>query len=69
MTRIQFLTIAYFSVLWSTGRVLAAEPAVDLSGYRADSGVTVEHNDGRLRISWELDRESRRESAGTWCWI
>jgi hypothetical protein len=42
-------------VLWapgSPGMFLADGPSVDLSGYRASSGVTVEHVENELRISW-----------------
>jgi hypothetical protein len=32
-----------------------AEPTVDLSGYRPESGVSVEHRDGQLRLTWDLE--------------
>ncbi|MFI5458154.1 MAG: hypothetical protein ACHRXM_22185 [Isosphaerales bacterium] len=64
MTRIRFLTIALLWSLCCSGRLLAADPTVDLSGYRADSGVTVQHEDGRLRLSWPLERATRREDRG-----
>jgi hypothetical protein len=39
--------------LSSPGRLPAAEPSVDLSGYRADSGVSVRHIGSELRVSWQ----------------
>src|SRR5579885_2923521 len=42
-------------VSWSlgiAGRVQSAEPTVDLSGYRAESGVTVQQVGSELQISW-----------------
>src|SRR5947209_5037658 len=38
----------------STGLLRAAEPSVDLSGYRADSGVAVQKDGSDLRISWRF---------------
>jgi hypothetical protein len=34
------------------GMLRAAEPTVDLSGYRADSGITVHQAGSELRVSW-----------------
>jgi hypothetical protein len=36
----------------STGIVQAAEPTVDLSGYRADSGITVQQVGSELQAAW-----------------
>jgi hypothetical protein len=47
--------IGLFLVLGSCRSSRAEAPKVDLSGYRVDSGVTVGHSDGRLRVSWALD--------------
>jgi hypothetical protein len=33
-------------------RVCAAEPTVDLSGYRADNGISVQHAGSELQVSW-----------------
>jgi hypothetical protein len=64
MTRLRLLTIAMLSVPSCSGRVIAADPPVDLSGYRPDSGIAVEHVDGRLRISWPLDRPEHDADRG-----
>jgi len=50
------MTIASLFVLMGIApRVPAAEPVVDLSGYRADSGVTVRHEGGGLLVSWPME--------------
>ncbi len=61
MTRVCPRMVA-IAILVVSGGSLAARadtPVVDLSGYRADSGVTVEQKDGRLRVSWAVERPSR----------
>ena len=56
------LAILFVSVASLVARAEALD--VDLSGYRADSGVTVQHRDGRLRVSWELERRRDLENRG-----
>ncbi len=44
-----------WSILWALGApafVDAAEPVVDLSGYRPSSGVSLEREGDELRLSW-----------------
>ncbi len=57
MTRhVRTMTIASVVMLMGLApRLPAAEPAVDLSGYRADSGVTARHERGVLRVSWPME--------------
>jgi hypothetical protein len=55
------------AVLWLQGGVsgvCAEVPAIDLSGYRAESGVSVQHKDARLHIAWELERPSHPSVRG-----
>ena len=61
MTRVCPRTVAIAFLVVSGGSLAARAdtPVVDLSGYRADSGVTVEQKDGRLRVSWAVERPSR----------
>ncbi len=40
----------------------AAEPTVDLSGYRADSGVNVRRVDTELRLQWSWVGDGRPET-------
>jgi hypothetical protein len=52
--------IPTMALLWMVGilRPLAAqEPSVDLAGYRADCGVTVQWEDDRLALSWPMGGE------------
>jgi hypothetical protein len=64
MTGIRVLTVAALSALYSNGLVLAEDPTVDLSGYRPDCAVAVEHRDGRLSVAWELERPERDTDRG-----
>src|SRR5690349_2040099 len=48
------------ALVWTFGtlpRLLAAEPSVDLAGYRADCGVTVRWEDDRLSLAWPMGGE------------
>ena len=57
MTRLypRTMTLALLFVMGLAPRVPAAELVVDLSGYRADSGVTVRHEGGELLVSWPME--------------
>ncbi len=66
MIPLQLRTTSVVLVLMAatTPTLSAVEPTVDLSGYRPDSGVSIEHQDGQLRISWPLGPASRSEARG-----
>ena len=53
---------------WLVDLSAAEEPTVDLSAYRADSGITVSQTGSQLRVSWPLEDENRparsRSAAG-----
>lgn len=57
MSRLQIgtMTIAWVFMVGLGSQLSAAEPTVDLSGYRADCGVTVRNEVGELVVSWPME--------------
>ena len=62
--RLRTTAVVLLSMVATTPKLSAAEPTVDLSGYRAETGVAVVHQDGQLRVSWPLERVPRSEARG-----
>ena len=53
--RLRTIALPLLSMVAIVRSLSAVEPTVDLSGYRAESGVSVEHKDGQLRVTWLLE--------------
>ncbi len=62
--RLRTTAATLFLMVATTLRLFAAEPTVDLSRYRAESGVSIEHQNGQLRVSWPLEPAPRHEVHG-----
>jgi hypothetical protein len=62
--RFRPIAVALVLIVATTRNAFAAEPTVDFSAYRPDCGVSVEHRDGQLRISWPLGPAPRSEARG-----
>jgi hypothetical protein len=56
-TRLVF-SAALFATIGSAGHAAAQEPTVDLAALRPDSGISVRHSRGQLRVSWPTERRT-----------
>jgi hypothetical protein len=55
-----FLQLAFFFTLSVVAPLAAQEPVIDLSAYRADSGISVSQTGSQLRVSWPFEERIGR---------
>jgi hypothetical protein len=58
------IAVVLFLLVAIVPNLSAVEPTVDLSGYRAEGEASVEHRDGRIRISWPLESAPQSQVRG-----
>ncbi len=63
-SRFQAIGMVLILMVATIPSLLAAEPTVNLSGYRTESEVSVEHRDGQLRLSWPSEPGPGHDARG-----
>ena len=59
---LRILGLAFVAIAAFIPSLLAAEPSVDLSGYRPESGIHVRHVDHELRLRWSWREDGPSET-------